>query len=67
MADPSGSNVIPFPTRTRVVAVQSRLGIWACSCGSLTFHLYSDGSVQCANCLEQSQRMTCSTDAAEND
>jgi len=66
MSDSSTSNVIPFPVRPRV-AVQSRLGIWACSCGSLMFHLYSDGSVQCANCLEHSRRMTCSTDVSEAD
>ena len=66
MANPSKSNVIPFPPRPRVPAGR-RLGVWACSCGSLVFYLYSDGSVQCADCLEESQRMKCSADVSDSD
>lgn len=66
MSDPSNSNVIPFPTRARAPA-ERRLGVWACSCGSLIFYLYSDGSVQCADCLEESQRMKCAADVSDSD
>jgi len=31
------------------------------------FYLYSDGSVQCADCLEESQRMTCSADTSDSE
>ncbi|HSC15497.1 MAG TPA: hypothetical protein VLI71_10290 [Gammaproteobacteria bacterium] len=62
----SKSNVIPFPTRPRATA-SPRLGVWACSCGSLMFYLYSDGSVQCADCLEESQRMKCSADVSDSE
>ena len=66
MANPSKSNVIPFPVRPRVPAGR-RLGVWACQCGSLIFYLYSDGSVQCADCLEESRRMKCSADTSDSD
>jgi hypothetical protein len=60
----SSNNVIPFPTRVRAAAAP-RLGVWSCACGSLMFYLYSDGSVQCADCLEESSRMKCSAEASE--
>jgi hypothetical protein len=60
----SKSNVIPFPTRARATAAP-RLGVWSCACGSLMFYLYSDGSVQCADCLEESRRMKCSADVTD--
>ena len=66
MANTSKGNVIPFPTRARAPS-ERRLGVWACSCGSLIFYLYSDGSVQCADCLEESQRMKCSADVSDSD
>jgi hypothetical protein len=66
MSKTSKSNVIPFPPRARATPTP-RLGVWACSCGSLMFYLYSDGSVQCADCLEESQRMTCSADVSDSD
>ena len=66
MATTSKSNVIPFPTRARV-RTERRLGVWACSCGSLIFYLYSDGSVQCADCLEESERMKCAADVSDSD
>lgn len=64
MPKTSNDNVIPFPTRLRATP-SPRLGVWACSCGSLMFYLYSDGSVQCADCLEESRRMTCSANLSE--
>ena len=66
MATPFKSNVIPFPARARVTA-ERPLGVWTCSCGSLIFYLYSNGSVQCADCLEESQRMKCAADDSDSD
>jgi hypothetical protein len=51
-------NVVYLRPRRRAAA-PARLKIWACSCGSRTFFLYSDGSVQCSDCLEQSLKMKC--------
>ncbi len=37
--------VLPFRRRERV-----RPGVWECNCGCVTFRLYSDGIVKCAEC-----------------
>jgi hypothetical protein len=56
---PNASNkVVYLQPRTRA-AKPAPLKIWACGCGSRAFFLYSDGSVQCTDCLEQSVKITC--------
>ena len=46
------TNVIRFKPRTPTPADQE---IWCGDCGCLTFYLYSDGRVQCAQCKDESR------------
>ncbi len=66
MSDTS-NKVVHIATRRARAVAPSGLKIWACSCGSLSFFLYSDGSVQCTECRTQSQKITCSAAAKTAD
>ena len=58
---PDTSNkVVNIATRRARAPAPSRLKIWACACGSLSFFLYSDGSVQCTDCRNHSRKISCS-------
>jgi hypothetical protein len=44
---PAMGNVLSFPgTRTQPE-------VWVCNCGCITFRLYRDGRIQCAQCDTQ--------------
>jgi hypothetical protein len=58
MSDRS-NKVVHLSTRRRPQA-PSTLKIWACACGSMSFFLYSDGSVQCTECRNYSRKISCS-------
>jgi hypothetical protein len=58
MSDRS-NNVVQLATRRPRAKAPSGLKIWSCSCGSLTFFLYSDGSVQCSDCRNHSRKIKC--------
>jgi hypothetical protein len=66
MADAS-NKVVQISTRRARAPARSQLKIWACSCGSLTFFLYSDGSVQCSDCRNHSRKIKCAAAAETAD
>lgn len=56
----TSNKVVQLSTRRARAAAPSGLKIWSCACGSMTFFLYSDGSVQCSDCRTHSRKITCS-------
>ena len=56
----TSNKVVHLSTRRTRAAALSSLKIWYCACGSLSFFLYSDGSVQCTDCRTHSSKITCS-------
>ena len=63
----TSNKVVHLSTRRTRASAPPSLKIWSCACGSLSFFLYSDGSVQCTDCRTHSRKITCSPAAKAAD